>query len=190
MKVSTAAYQQYAKFSKVQKGQAFKKSVDESKIFDNIPDKNAKGVKMDDVKLSPMASEQLIQKTLFGSISEELKSIFAEAGINIEDYADMDMSPDATAARIFNFTTGFFEMYKMKNPDMSEEEAIAGFEELVRSSVDKGYQEAMGILAAHNMDSENSTDLAGQTMNKLYGLLDQYFSDLRSGLSSSEGQEQ
>jgi len=181
MKISTAAQQQYAKFARMQKGQALKKAVDDSNIFDKVSQKSGKGVKMDEIQLSTKASDQLIQKTLFSTISEEVNAIFSEAGIEIAEYSGMDFSAKATAERIFSFTTSFYDMYKGKNPEMSEEEVREGFEKLVRGSVDKGYEEAMGLLSAHELDKDSGKDLAAQTMSTLHSMLDEFFANLRSG---------
>jgi len=62
--------------------------------------------------------------------------------------APIDTSPEATADRIFNFATGFFETYLAQHPELDDQTARESFVDLVWGAVQQGIQEARDILTA------------------------------------------
>jgi len=149
----------------------------------NEGDSVSKGLAMDKVDLSQGLSAKYIQDMLLTEVGKKISGVLEKEGIDLSQYANQDFSPEATSQRIFDFTTGFFEMYKSRHKDESEEEVINGFEKLVRSSTQKGYEEAMGILAGAGFGSEE-TGIAGQTMSLLGQKFDDYFTQLRENLKN------
>ncbi|RJO74268.1 MAG: hypothetical protein C4523_01070 [Myxococcales bacterium] len=132
----------------------------------------------DTVTLSRGISAEEIQKALLTEIGQKVSLAMEAAGIDITAYAGMDMSPDAVATRIFNFTTSFFDLYKQKHADQSAEQQVDGFEKLVRDAVQEGYEEAMRILAAFDID-EQARSTAEATMTRLDEKYGEYFTRLR-----------
>lgn len=59
---------------------------------------------------------------------------------------ELDISPEATAKRIFTGATAFFNAYKEQNSELSESEALTQFMEVIRSGIDTGFGEARNIL--------------------------------------------
>jgi len=145
----------------------------------------SKGIQLDKVDLSKGVSARWIQEVLSTEIGNKVNGMLEAEGLDILSAGGLDWSPEGTAKRIFDFTTSMYGLYKEQHPDMTGKEVVVGFEKMVRSSVDKGFQEAMNILAAHNLDEE-STNVAKDTMTKLHEMYDEYFSGLRAGLKGDE----
>ena len=60
--------------------------------------------------------------------------------------SNLDFSPKATADRIINGATSFFNAYKEQNTDLSEEEALTQFMGVIRSGIDTGFGQARDVL--------------------------------------------
>jgi hypothetical protein len=58
----------------------------------------------------------------------------------------VDYSPEATAQRIFQFATGFFEAFKQQHGDMGDEATVNHFLDVIKSGIDQGFKEAREIL--------------------------------------------
>ncbi|MBI4829036.1 MAG: DUF5610 domain-containing protein [Nitrospinae bacterium] len=54
--------------------------------------------------------------------------------------------PEATAGRITDFALSFFPMFAKEHGDMSYEEQLRAFRDLVEGAIDEGFQQAMDIL--------------------------------------------
>ena len=146
MKVTSFSAQTYLVSSKVDQDLAVK----DSKTPEKVTDKSY----FDEVTISQGAQLRVVQQTLGVEIARELDSSLANLGISFEQASQMDWSPEAVADRIFSFTTGFFDAYRAQNPELSDEEAINGFEELVRGATQRGYQQAVGILESSELSDE------------------------------------
>ncbi|TYK66995.1 DUF5610 domain-containing protein [Colwellia echini] len=88
---------------------------------------------------------------------------------SVEDAAEsgVDYSPEATAERIVSFSTQFLSAYREQNPDMSEEESLNSFVEIIRGGIEQGFGEAKEILDGLNvLEGEVST-----TIDKTYELV-------------------
>lgn len=89
-------------------------------------------------------------KLLFKTAIEEINKILEPTlGKNATETAydeDLDVSPEATANRIIDGTTAFYEGFKAQNSDLSDEEAINKFMEVISGGIDKGFEEAKDIL--------------------------------------------
>lgn len=60
--------------------------------------------------------------------------------------SNLDVSPKATAERILNGATSFFNAYKEQNSDLSESEALTQFMGVIRSGIDTGFGQARDVL--------------------------------------------
>ncbi|MEI6894207.1 MAG: DUF5610 domain-containing protein [Colwellia sp.] len=105
------------------------------------------------LKYSQSASDQpqsLVLKTAFQGINEALKASTAiDSNVtSVDDAYDsgVDMSPEATADRIVSFSTQFFDSYRSQNPEMSDEESLTSFIDIISSGIDQGFDEAKDIL--------------------------------------------
>lgn len=60
--------------------------------------------------------------------------------------AENPFGPEATAGRIVDFALSFFPAFARQHSDMSFDEQVDAFKEMVEGAVDKGFKEAMAIL--------------------------------------------
>jgi len=178
MKVTSFSAQTYLASSKIDQDLAVK----ESKTPEKLTDKSF----FDEVTISQGAQLRVVQETLGIEISRELDSSLANLGISLDTASQMDWSSEAVADRIFDFTTGFFETYRAQNPELSDEEAIDGFEKLVRGATQRGYEQAVGVLEGSEI-SEEVKPVAGETMEILMKKYDEYFNKLREQDFTAEG---
>ena len=140
---------------------------------------------VDRVAISRETRLKLVQEALVGEVGKKVAKALDGAGIELTAYADQDFSAQATAQRIFDFTTGFYSAYREKHKGQSEDEINAGFEKLVRGSVQKGFEQAMGILAAAGFSSEE-TKVAHETLSLLNAKFDDYFASLKHGSETAK----
>ncbi|MBN2717664.1 MAG: DUF5610 domain-containing protein [Deltaproteobacteria bacterium] len=142
------------------------------------------GKTVDRVDLSRTFSVEDVNHLLVTEVGRKIEKMFEEAGIDPVAIADTDWSPEATAERIFRGTTGLFEIWKAQHKDMSEAELIDSFEQVLRSSVDQGAQEAIGLIEARKFeDEENIVGTAKETMGLVHAKFDDYFTALRERLN-------
>ncbi len=85
-------------------------------------------------------------------------------------------SPEATASRIASFALGFFPMFAADNPDMTYEQQVTAFEQMVDGAVSQGFSEALAILG--NMPDEVSNQI-NDTMNLVRDKLSSFFDNMR-----------
>ncbi|MCP4600808.1 MAG: hypothetical protein GY847_09795 [Proteobacteria bacterium] len=133
----------------------------------------------DKIDLKGGMSLERIQSLLTTEIGKKIDESLASAGIDITAAAGIDWSPEATAGRIFDFTTGLIDVWRRQHPKMSEEEVINSFEKVIRGSVDRGASEAMGILKSAGIEND-ATSVAEKTMSVLHKNYDDYFANLKA----------
>ena len=75
-----------------------------------------------------------------------VEQVRAEAGI--PEGAELDTSVEATASRIVDFATGFYDAWRKKNSELSENDARQNFVNLIGNAVSQGVSEARDILGA------------------------------------------
>lgn len=91
-------------------------------------------------------SMKLLYKTALEGINSELEAEFGPNAAEKIKQSGVDTSPQATADRIVGFATAFYQKYSEQNPDMPEEERLDKFLALVGGGVDKGFDDAKGVL--------------------------------------------
>lgn len=100
-----------------------------------------------DVSLSagnqPMA---LLFKTAIEGINKVLEEELGPNAIQQAHDEGLDVSPQATADRIVQLSTAFFDKYQANHPELSTEKALDSFTKLIGSGIDKGFKEARSIL--------------------------------------------
>ncbi|MCX4188008.1 DUF5610 domain-containing protein [Methylophaga sp. OBS4] len=88
----------------------------------------------------------LLYKTALEGINEQLQSEFGSDAIQGAFFQDTDVSPDATAERIVQAGTGFFNSYYASHQDLTLEEALTSFAQVISNGIDQGFSEAREIL--------------------------------------------
>ena len=142
----------------------------------------------DRVSLSTGVSLERIQSLLQTEIGKKVDAMFRDAGIDAETTAGLDWSPEATSERIFDMTTGLFGVWREQHKEMSEAELIDSFENVIRTSVDKGADQAIALIGEAGF-GEQTRDVTDKTMTRLHEKYDDYFAGLRESLNSSEADQ-
>ncbi|MDO9140807.1 MAG: DUF5610 domain-containing protein [Methylobacter sp.] len=100
-----------------------------------------------DVSLSagnePMS---LLLKTAIEGVNKELEGELGANAIQNAYDSGIDVSPQATADRIVQMSTAFFDKYHANHKDLSVDDALKSFTELIGKGIDKGFKEARDIL--------------------------------------------
>ncbi len=96
------------------------------------------------VKETPLA---LVQQTALRQINELLASQYGVKQIETAIEVGIDTGPAATAERIVSMSTGLFHAYRAGKPDMSDQEALESFMEVIGQGIEQGFAEAREILA-------------------------------------------
>ncbi len=97
---------------------------------------------------NPMA---LLYKTAIEGINEALAGELGDNAIQNAYDSGLDVSPEATADRIVSMSTAFYSKYREQHSDMSEEEAVKAFADIISGGIDKGFEDARGILSGLNV---------------------------------------
>ncbi len=100
-----------------------------------------------EVSLSTKNEPQaLIYKAAIEAINEELAEELGDNAIERGYESGLDVSPEATAQRIVDFSTGLFELYKQNNPELEPDAQLERFLEVIGGGIDQGFGEARDIL--------------------------------------------
>jgi len=124
----------------------------------------------------------LLLKTALQGINEALKAGGAES--NVEDVYEsgIDFTPEATAERIVAFSTQFLGTYQEQHPEMSEEESLAAFVDVIKAGIEQGFGEAKDILGGLKvLDGEIATNI-----DKTYELVQQGLQTFIDSFSQAE----
>lgn len=120
-------------------------------------------------------SMKLLYKTALEGINSELEAEFGPNAAEKIKNSGVDTSPEATAERIVGFATAFYQKYSEQNPDMPEEERLDKFLALVGGGVDKGFEDARGILDGLGvLDGKIADDI-----DSTYSLIQEGFAKFR-----------
>ena len=182
-KVPSARTQRVAAKAKLDKD-----IIDTVALSQKMPKKQARiGTSVDKVNLSTKMSVADINRLLETEIGKKVKQLFDEANISPAAAADTDWSKEAVADRIFQGSTGMFDIWRRQHPKMSEKDLIDSFEKVLRTSVDKGASEAVGLISARSFEDEDSLlKNAEDTIALVHQKFDNYFADLRENLSGEQ----
>lgn len=89
---------------------------------------------------------QLLYKTAIEEINKQLASEGEENTIQATYESAIDVSPEATAERIVQNSTAFYQAFKEQNSELSDEESLNEFLSVINSGINKGFDDAKGIL--------------------------------------------
>lgn len=90
--------------------------------------------------------QALVLKTAIEGINEALQETLGDNAIQNTVDSGLDVSPEATAERIVSLSTAFFGAYQDANPDLSQEEALTAFIDVIGGGIQQGFTEARDIL--------------------------------------------
>ena len=127
----------------------------------------------------------LTLKTALQGINEALQASGVENKVEETYESGIDFSPEATAERIVSFSTQFLGAFREQNPDMSEEESLTAFVDIISSGIDQGFDEAKEILGGLKvLEGEVS-----ETIDKTYELVQSGLQAFVDALKAKDEQE-
>ena len=100
-----------------------------------------------DVSSASSSPQALLLKTALEGINDALKASLGENAIQNAYDSGLDVSPEATADRIVSLSTAFFGSFQEQHPELSEEEALTKFIDVISGGIDTGFSEARDILS-------------------------------------------
>jgi hypothetical protein len=122
-----------------------------------------------DVNLSvgnePMA---LLFKTALEGVNKALEGQLGPDAIQNSYAAGLDVSPQATADRIVQMSTAFFDKYQENHPELSVDDALSSFTKLIGGGIDTGFKEARDVLSGLNVLNEGDI---GTNIHATYDLV-------------------
>jgi len=126
--------------------------------------------------------QALLLKAALEGVNESLKELGVEKTVEQTAEEGIDVSPEATAERIVAFSTNFFPLYLKQNPEMSEEEGLTKFMDVIGGGIDQGFEEAREVLDGLNvLEGEIASNI-----DKTYALVQQGLADFVEKYNSSE----
>ena len=139
-------------------------------------------VGMDDVyKSLTILGDEIISK-----LNEILKE---ELPDGIESLDPKDHTPEKTAERIVTGSVAMFEAYMAQNPDRADEEKLDSYMAAVRSGVQKGYEDAVGILEALGaLDIPGVAEGIEETMRLVEEKLSAFEDRMRKQITGEDGE--
>ncbi|MFO0750964.1 MAG: DUF5610 domain-containing protein [Myxococcota bacterium] len=128
---------------------------------------------------------EYLQEALTTRVGKAVEEKLAAQGVDLNDAVGVDVSPEATADRIFRGTTSLLATFARQNPKLSQSDLVDKFETTIRGAIKKGYNEAVHILEGFQEFDDKVRGLVQQTQDVLDKKLDTYFADLRSQLANA-----
>jgi len=139
----------------------------------------------DSVELSDIARTSLDNINKLRSVLDErVRALFEKQGINEADEKEIDHSPAAVSRRIVDFSTGFFDIFLSQNSQLSEEQALDSFENIIRSAFKSGYGQAMKLLERARIPS-STLEVSRDTKSLVDEGFDKFFAEKREALRTS-----
>jgi len=115
------------------------------------------------------------------------------SGIGLPFDPNLDTSPGATAQRIVDFATGFFGVFRGQHTEMSDQEALNAFMDLIGGAIDEGFAQAREIIESLNAMTSELGDTIGQTydlvQDKLQSFYDMIMEQLQAGGEAVDNME-
>jgi hypothetical protein len=99
-------------------------------------------------KPGPSAAMKMVEERAYEKLRSVVDSARKELGL--AEGATLDTSPEATAGRIADFALGFFSKYAENNGLSNDEDGRRAYVGFIGKAVQKGIDEARGILGALN----------------------------------------
>ncbi len=155
--------------------------------------KSTKSLAGESVSLSSVDRNKALRIVADKSLQQiaEMTRFAAQAlGYDPDTLGSLDVSPEATSSRIADFAIGLFGLYKQQNPDMSEQEALDSYEELINGAVNKGYREALSTLSGLGVNDRGILDTAQKTIEMTFQKLNDFFTAKREVLAAQQSAEQ
>ena len=130
----------------------------------------------DSVSFSAKVSTGDAQNIVLDRAFEQLRAVVdeARAELGIPEGETIDLSPEATGDRIADFALNFFSKYAENNGLADDEEGRAQFADFIGGAINKGIDEARGILTALNALNPDTTLGIDATASHIQGRLEDF----------------
>ncbi|GIU47755.1 DUF5610 domain-containing protein [Shewanella algidipiscicola] len=106
---------------------------------------------------------RLLYKAAIASINEHLAPSMGQHAIETAVEQGVDTSAEATAERIVSFATQFFSVHQEQNSNMTFDEQLSSFMEIIGGAIDQGFDEAKDILSGLKVLEGDIADGVEQT---------------------------
>ena len=124
----------------------------------------------------------LLYKTALESLGEALEpTLGANAIEQIRQRGNEYYTPEATAERIVQVSTDFFERYRENHPEQELEQQLDEFLALIGSGVDRGFTQAREILQGLEVLQGSIADNIDNTYQLVFAGYDQFRSAVLEG---------
>lgn len=128
---------------------------------------------------------QLLYKTAIEEINKYLEPTLGKNAAQSAYEENLDVSPEATAERIVQGSTAFYEAFKAQNSELSEEESLTEFMSVINTGIDTGFAEAKDILDSLSvLDGEIETNI-----DATYNIVQQGLNDFKEQLLAAFNEE-
>nr|WP_067296500.1 DUF5610 domain-containing protein [Marinobacterium profundum] len=89
---------------------------------------------------------EALYRSVIGALNETLQADLGDSAIQNAYATELDVSPEATAARILSRSTAFFASYQTQHPELNEDEARLSFADIIKGGIDLGFAQARDLL--------------------------------------------
>lgn len=134
-------------------------------------------------------TKDFLQSALTTEIGKQVQDVLGKHGLSLTDAAGLDWSAEATSDRIVAGTTALLHTFARQNPELSNKELLDRFESTIRSSIDRGYQQALSILEAVSTFSPEVKELGQRTIAMTHDKLTTWFAEQRENLAKPQEPE-
>ena len=130
-----------------------------------------------EISLTAGMTTEAANGIVMDSVVEQINKAIQEAGIDltIEEAktSGLDLSPEATARRIADFSTGFLDSYISAHGIDPARVRISGFMSLIRGAIEDGFHQARDFMEGITKLSETIDN----NINKTFELTSQYLDE-------------
>ena len=119
----------------------------------------------------------LLLSSILDKVNEFIAADLGEDAVQKAYDSGLDVSPEATADRIVNLSTGFFEAFKKQHAGEDESEVRQQFMDTIGKGIERGFAEARKIL-----------DGLGVLEGDIAGSIDQTYDLIQDGLDNFRAQ--
>lgn len=131
-------------------------------------------------------SMTLLYRAAIEAINEELAPAMGDNAIQTAYDNGVDTSPEATADRIVSFATQFFSVHQQQNSNMSLDEQLDSFMNIIGGAIDNGFKEARDILSGLKVLQGDIAD----GVDKTYGLVQEGLQAFRDSFNKKSDETQ
>lgn len=127
----------------------------------------------------------LLYRAAIEAINEKLAPTMGDNALQTAYDHGVDTSSEATADRIVSFATNFFSLYQEQNSNMSFDEQLSSFMDIIGGAIDQGFDEAKDILTSLQVLEGDIASGVEQT----YSLVQEGLLAFKESFNSNKGDE-